>query len=759
MSARSPRSWFAAVARLAGRPLADAPAAADRRGRIAWLRARLGARWSVVLLLLLPAVFRIVRFGPRAALVLGSSVGLCVAVGIGARHLDGEPWRLLNPGTLITGLLLGLTLSSTTPLYMIVIGALVAELLGKHPLPLLGRNLFNPAALGRGAVALCELVDPPARATDLVTAPSPLFKDGGGALPPHLSDLLMGFTPGAIGETNALVLALVAVPMFAWVARKRVAGLAMLVTVPLLIALLPATADIAGHAPWVLDPLVFVLGGSTLLYAVFFLTDPATTPDTVLGAVLFGVGVGVLGVLGRLYTTIPGAEMWALLIMNAAAPALDRLGGRRLVGADERAEPGASVELGAASFYLDAGEAPSVADTWGTEGDGAGWTRLAGAEAVWSLPEARRTPARIRAEVEASGLTGCGGSHFDVARKWALALSHPGPRVLVVNGQEGEPDSAKDRVLMERCPGAVLSGAALAAVALDADEVVVVVGPTFDAAHAALADGLERLRAAAPSLAARFRLVHGPGLYVCGEETALLEFLEGRRGEPQLRPPYPAERGLRGRPTVVHNVETLAWIPTIVGDGGRAFAAAPSKLVTVGGEVRRPGVLCVPLGITIEALIGRAGGPVEGRAPFAFAVGGPSGGLLPASLASTPLDPGALKEAGASLGSGSVKLLTDTAQILDEVGSGLDFFAEETCGRCTPCRVGTGQLRDLFDSVAGDPTLAPGSARELRERMERLAVVMEAASTCGLGRGAPSLLRSTERYWPELLEGRSWEVA
>ncbi len=738
---------MSASATLLLRELAQQPLAS----RGAWLRARLGARWCVVALLLLPSAFGIAHFGPRAALVLSTSVLLCVGLGILVRQLEGRPWRLLNAGTIVTGLLLGLTLSADTPLYMILFGAAVAELVGKLPLPGLGRNLFNPAALGRAAVAICEIIAPPQQAVDVLTAPSPLFKDAGGYLPPHLADLLLGLTPGAIGETSALVLLLAGAPMVLWVARKRVATVACVVAVALAVALLPPTSDIAGHAPWVLDPIVYVLGSATLLSAFFFLTDPATAPSTRRGAILFGAGVGVLGVLGRVYTTLPGAEMWALLVMNGLTPALDRLGSRPATRSPRPRPPLSQHQalqqqtLQQQALPLQTGDAPEQDTRCASVEPGLGHVEelLPGPDldAFDVLGSALAEPGRIIAEVARGGLSGCGGGHFPVARKWDLALLHPGPRALIVNGQEGEPGSLKDRFLMQHHPRLVLTGAAIAALALQAAEIVVVIDPGFSAGHRALEGALAALALRHPELAGRFRLCAGPGLYVSGEETALIEFLEGRRPEPQLRPPFPAQRGLHGRPTVVQNVETLAWLPRLLHGGGADFASAgPFKLVTLTGDLRAPGIYAIRPGTTLNSLLARAGGLADGGDLLAFAVGGPSGHLVPPSQGDHPLT-------RRGVGSGAIEVLAGHRDLLAEVLQTADFFAAASCGRCTPCRVGTRQvarlLRELPDRGAPPPDVV--------QQLEELSGLLGATSTCGLGRAATRQLDSLNSGWTELL--------
>ncbi|MCW8918804.1 MAG: RnfABCDGE type electron transport complex subunit D [Gammaproteobacteria bacterium] len=293
------------------------------------LRQRLGAKWSTFILLLPLALFGSLYFGLAALGVLLAATLSTMAAGALIQWSNRGPLRWFNPGSMVTGLLIGLTLSPQTPLYMIIVGGFVAEFLGKQAAAALSggriKYLFNPAVLGRSAIAILETFDPIPYA-DLATGASLLFKEAGGLLPPSYWDAFLGLTKGAIGETSTLLLLIVGFLMLRYVVLKREAAIAMLLAVPLTVFLLPDTAEIVGHAPWISQPLVYLLGGPTLLMAFFFLTAPETTPNTVRGGIIFGVGVGVLSVLGRIHTTIPGAEMYAILLMNLTVPWLD---GRR----------------------------------------------------------------------------------------------------------------------------------------------------------------------------------------------------------------------------------------------------------------------------------------------------------------------------------------------------------------------------------------------------------------------------------------------
>ncbi len=692
------------------------------------LRARLGGRWSVVGLLTPVALVGALVFGPRAAFVLLLSVGACMGLGVATRAAAGEPWRYLNPGSIITGLLLGLTLSADAPLFLILVGAAVAEVAGKHRFTKLGTNPFNPAALGRAAVAVIELLRPAADPAepDVVTAASPLSVVAGGSPAPDAWAMLLGNTPGAIGETSALVLGASGVALLTLVVVKREATLAMLGTVVVLVLVLPATPEIYGHAPWVLNPLIYLVGGPIFLYAFFFATDPATTPNTRLGGLIFGAGAGGLGVLGRLYTTIPGPEMWAILIMNLATPLLDRW--LRRDGAFAPA-PGKAAEEGVRSFYRDIRAEPDATEELVCEGvDALDPGSDAPFEVLGRLVEEERS--EVIERLRASGLRGCGGARFPAAMKWEAALAQPAPRALVVNGQEGEPDSFKDRALMTRQAHLVIEGAAIAAHVVEASEIQVVHPPGDVPVREALAAAIERLAEAHPGLAERVELVEGSGLYICGEESALLAFLEGERGEPRERPPHPTEKGLRGLPTVVHNVETLAWLPRLL-DTGERFDEAP-RLVSISGAVASPGVYAVERDVSLNELTAMAGGAA---AVLGFAIGGPTGELLPASADSMRV--------GELPGTGTVRVVSSRGCPVAEARRAARFAAQETCGRCTPCRVGSAELERMWSEVAqGDGDAA------LLESIRELGDMMSVASACGLGRDAPKRALSVLRNFP-----------
>ncbi len=350
----------------------------------------------------------------------------------------------------------------------------------------------------------------------------------------------------------------------------------------------------------------------------------------------------------------------------------------------------------------------------------------------------------ILSALQASGLRGCGGAGFAVASKWRAALSHPGPRYLIVNGQEGERYTFKDYCLMKRHGPLVVEGAAIAALALDAAELIIVVNSAYRQCLEAIREAVSRLRR---DLFGRFepriRVLSGPepDLYICGEETALIEYLEGRRGEAQMRPPFPHQQGYRDRPTVVQNVETLSWIPLLIAQPGLLDPQGPLKLLTLSGAVRRPGVYEMPLGVPIRALLEQAGGLTEGASLQAIEVGGMAGGFLPPDYMELPMEHGTMARCGASIGTGSVRFLDQHADLIRETLEAAVFFREENCGRCTPCRVGTQELSRIAAQ------LSRGAPLDDEHWVKAIGETLCHASLCGLGRRAPSLLLSLIRYW------------
>ncbi|MGQ9574932.1 MAG: NAD(P)H-dependent oxidoreductase subunit E [Thermoguttaceae bacterium] len=378
-------------------------------------------------------------------------------------------------------------------------------------------------------------------------------------------------------------------------------------------------------------------------------------------------------------------------------------------------------------------------------------------------------PEQIIAEVEASGLRGRGGAGFPTGTKWARVRAAPGPeRYVICNGDEGDPGAFMDRMLLESFPYRVIEGMAIAARAVGAHQGFLYIRAEYPLAVQRVREALERCLERGllgdSVMGSGFRLhlavKEGAGAFVCGEETALLASLEGRRGMPRLRPPYPAEQGLHGKPTLVNNVETFAVIPWIIRHGAAAFAAMGTptskgtKVFALAGKVRRGGLIEVPMGITIRQIVQQIGGGVaEGRTFKAVQVGGPSGGCLPAELADTPVDYEALTRLGAIMGSGGLVVLDDSDCMVDIARYFLRFTQDQSCGKCTFCRIGTRRMLEILDRLA----TGQGQPDDL-QRLEDLATTIRAASLCGLGKTAPNPVLSTLRYFREEyeahLEGR-----
>ena len=357
-----------------------------------------------------------------------------------------------------------------------------------------------------------------------------------------------------------------------------------------------------------------------------------------------------------------------------------------------------------------------------------------------------RTPDEIIAILEASGLRGLGGAGFPTARKWRIVRDMPAPRALVVNIDEGEPGTFKDRHCLERDPHRLLEGALIAAWAVGCERVWLYLRDEYAGVRRLLEEELRALREAMRD-APPVELRRGAGAYVCGEESALIESIEGRRGQPRLRPPYVAEVGLFGRPTLVHNAETLWWVRDLVhyaDTRGRDWFASQGRRgrkglrsFSVSGRVSEPGVKLAPAGISVRELIEeRCGGMLPGHALYAWLPGGASGGILPASLADLPLDFDTLADYGCFIGSGAVIVLSQHDRARDAALNAMRFFAHESCGKCTPCRVGTARAVALMGAAQWDVPL-----------LEELAATMADASICGLGQAAPNPLRSVIRFF------------
>ena len=353
--------------------------------------------------------------------------------------------------------------------------------------------------------------------------------------------------------------------------------------------------------------------------------------------------------------------------------------------------------------------------------------------------------------IETSGLQGRGGAGFPAGFKWKAVRSEARtPRYLVLNADEGEPGTFKDREVLLRRPDRVVEGLLIAARTVGAQAIYCYLRGEFGGPWRALETAFDRFEQAGLCEGICWHLHAGHGAYICGEETALLEALEGKRGMPRLKPPFPTQVGLWGQPTLIHNVETIACVPEIVLRGGEWFAnlgrtGPGTKLYCVSGDVEQPGTYELPLGISLDELLQVAGG-MRGTLR-AFSPGGASSGFLPASERHRPLDFQALKEVDTMLGSAGVVVLNDQADLAQAVRAQLEFFAQESCGQCAPCRIGTRfQARNLATLLANK------GAGTTREQIQEVAWEMNEGSICGLGQIASLPLTSALRWFPEVFE-------
>jgi NADH:ubiquinone oxidoreductase subunit F (NADH-binding)/NADH:ubiquinone oxidoreductase subunit E len=352
---------------------------------------------------------------------------------------------------------------------------------------------------------------------------------------------------------------------------------------------------------------------------------------------------------------------------------------------------------------------------------------------------------RVLQALDAAGLRGLGGAGFPVGRKWRIVRDQPGPRLLAVNIDEGEPGTFKDRNYLERDPHRFLEGLLIAAQVVGIETCYIYLRDEYHGCRDLLSAELARLQAAPPCPLPTIELRRGAGAYICGEESAMIQSLEGKRGEPRLRPPYLAQVGLFGRPTLVNNLETLYWVRDIVEKGADWFASFGRhgrkglRSFSVSGRVKHPGVKLAPAGITLRQLVDEyCGGMLEGHTLYAYLPGGASGGIFPASLADLPLDFDTLQAHGGFIGSAAVIVLGQHDRARDAALNMMRFFADESCGQCTPCRVGTAKAAKLMEAPVWD-----------NATLEDLNTVMADASICGLGQAAPNPVRCVQKYFPQ----------
>ncbi len=373
-----------------------------------------------------------------------------------------------------------------------------------------------------------------------------------------------------------------------------------------------------------------------------------------------------------------------------------------------------------------------------------------------------KPPEEVIEEVKASGLRGRGGAYFPAAVKWESARRFgKSPTYLVVNCEEGEPGVFKDRHLMEGMPHRLLEGAIIAAYASGAQAAYAYVNAEADLSARRLQTAIDQAYELGllgddilgSGFTLHVEMRRGAGGYVCGDETTLINTIEGYRREPRVKPPLPIESGLWGKPTVVNNAETLASVPFIMTNGAAAFASigangnAGTKLISLSGGVQRPGLIEAPMGATLREIIyDVGGGPKDGRDIAAIAVGGPSSGILPASMLDTPIAPGQLHESGVMLGAGGVAALDDRADVVSVTRRLAAYNADESCGKCAPCREGTPRIVDALDRLMS----GVGSASDLDE-LRRLADIVELASLCGLGQAAGGPIKSALHFFGDQL--------
>jgi formate dehydrogenase len=350
--------------------------------------------------------------------------------------------------------------------------------------------------------------------------------------------------------------------------------------------------------------------------------------------------------------------------------------------------------------------------------------------------------------LEDSGLRGLGGAGFPAGRKWRIVRGEPAPRLMAVNIDEGEPGTFKDRIYLERDPHRFLEGMLIAAWAVGIAKIYIYLRDEYHGCRAMLEAELDNLRASPPYPGMpEIHLRRGAGAYICGEESAMIESIEGKRGMPRLRPPYVAQVGLFGRPTLEHNFETLYWVRDILEKGATWFASHGRhgrkglRSFSVSGRVKEPGMKLAPAGITIRELIDEyCGGMQQGHAFYGYLPGGASGGILPASLGDIPLDFDTLQPHGCFIGSAAVIVLSDKDSAIGAARNMMRFFKDESCGQCTPCRNGTAKALALMEQPKWD-----------REMLADLSTVMRDASICGLGQAAPNPVDCVIRYFPEEL--------
>jgi formate dehydrogenase beta subunit len=372
--------------------------------------------------------------------------------------------------------------------------------------------------------------------------------------------------------------------------------------------------------------------------------------------------------------------------------------------------------------------------------------RNKGGYTLWAdCVEGRRDLEGVLKTMEDAGLRGLGGAGFPTGRKWRIVRAEAGPRYMAVNIDEGEPGTFKDRHYLERDPHRFLEGMLIAAWAVGIERIWIYLRDEYHGCREALEREIAALKADPPGPLPEIQLRRGAGAYICGEESAMIESIEGRRGMPRLRPPYVAQVGVFGRPTLEHNFETLFWVREILEKGAGWFASQGRngrkglRSFSVSGRVKKPGVHLAPAGITANELIAEfCGGMLDGHEFHAYLPGGASGGILPASMGDIPLDFDTLQPHGCFIGSAAVIILSNHDKARDAALNMMRFFADESCGQCTPCRVGTAKAAQLMEAPKWNAAL-----------LEELSQAMADASICGLGQAAPNPIRCVIKHFPQ----------
>ncbi len=430
-----------------------------------------------------------------------------------------------------------------------------------------------------------------------------------------------------------------------------------------------------------------------------------------------------------------------------AAPCIGRCAEAPAVCVGHNAFGNATVESVSVAIQQEQVKAPPIASVIPQHFNYANYRQSGGYDALVECLTGTRKVDDVIATMENSALRGLGGAGFPVGRKWNIVRAEAGPRLMAVNIDEGEPGTFKDRHYLERDPHRFLEGMLIAAWAVGIEDIYVYLRDEYHACRAMLEKEVAALQANPPAgLANALPNIHlrrGAGAYICGEESAMIESIEGKRGMPRLRPPYVAQVGLFGRPTLEHNMETLYWVRDILEKGAEWFAGQGRngrkglRSFSVSGRVKKPGVHLAPAGITVKELIAEfCGGMVDGHEFYAYLPGGASGGILPASMGDIPLDFDTLQPHGCFIGSAAVVILSNKDKARDAALNLMKFFEDESCGQCTPCRVGTEKAVKLLEQSKWNTGL-----------LEELSQAMVDASICGLGQAAPNPIRCVIKHF------------